>query len=50
MSYRAQKLLGEAGLSVSLHISPDAPHTIAPDGLEAAIAFLEVLKGAVNSD
>lgn len=49
MSYRAQNLLGEAGLPVSLHISPGAPHTIAPDGLEAAIAFLGGLKDAVNS-
>lgn len=38
-SIEANKMLKDWGFDVRLHLSPGAPHTIAPDGLEAAIAF-----------
>lgn len=38
-SIEANKLLKDWGLKVSLHLSPGAPHTIAPDGLDAALKF-----------
>lgn len=40
-SIEANKLLKEWGISVSLHLSPGAPHTIAPDGLDAALKFYQ---------
>ncbi len=38
-SIEANKLLKDLGVNSSLHLSPNAPHTIAPDGLEAALEF-----------
>ncbi len=38
-SIEANKFLLDQGVDVSLHISPNAPHTIASDGLEAALNF-----------
>ncbi len=38
-SIEANKLLKEMGLDCSLHLSPNTPHSIAPDGLEAALDF-----------
>jgi phospholipase/carboxylesterase len=50
MSRRAHDLLSNAGLPVRLHISPGAAHTIAQDGLEAALRFLDGLQDGVNPD
>jgi phospholipase/carboxylesterase len=46
MSISAEKVLREARLDVRLHISPGAGHTIAPDGLEFADAFIAERLGA----
>lgn len=40
-SIEANKLLKDLGVSSTLHLSPGAPHTIAPDGLEAAMDFYQ---------
>lgn len=43
MSVRGAEALKKAGVAAELHISPGVGHTIAPDGLEAASAFLGAL-------
>lgn len=46
-SQMAQQFLKNAGLDARLHVSPQAAHTIAMDGLQLGGAFLaRVLKGA----
>jgi len=45
MSVRGGEALRAAGLEVQVHVSPGAGHTIAPDGLEVATAFIGGLAG-----
>ncbi len=40
-SIEANKFLKDHGIKTTLHISPNAPHTIAPDGLDAALKFYQ---------
>ena len=40
-SQRAHRLLQEVGVNSSLHISPNCPHSIAPDGLAQAASFIQ---------
>jgi len=45
MSVVGGEVLKKAGLDVTVHVSPGAAHTIAPDGLDVAGAFLKKLMG-----
>jgi len=45
LSEHAAALLRGKGFDVRLHISPGAPHTIAPDGLDFASAFIAEIAG-----
>jgi len=38
-SIEANKLFRDLGIDTQFHLSPNAGHTIAPDGLEAALEF-----------
>lgn len=40
-SIDAQKRLSDLGLDVRLHLSPNTPHSIAPDGLDFALKFYQ---------
>ncbi len=40
-SIEANKMLKDLGFDISLHLSPNTPHSIAPDGLQAALDFYQ---------